>query len=272
MAKLKKSVRSKPSASRNEAGDLQARAEHLSRSLVESAQQIWMAGVGAFTRAQGEGSKLFEALVKEGMNIEKTTRKLAGGRVDAVRDAMEDRVGAVRGRASDTWDRLEKVFEDRVQRALVRLGIPGQEDLAELTARVDALSARSGASPRKPAAKSQPKSAAKPARKAPAKAPAKAARKAAKAPVRKAASRKRLPSAAKPVAPDEIYGVHADVFAASLLPRARRARPLCPPANPKLVRPLPSRLPAGGRFNPEGPATAGPSFFSGHAWPMPSFG
>ena len=200
MAKLKKSVRSKPSASRNEAGDLQARAEHLSRSLVESAQQIWMAGVGAFTRAQGEGSKLFEALVKEGMNIEKTTRKLAGGRVDAVRDAMEDRVGAVRGRASDTWDRLEKVFEDRVQRALVRLGIPGQEDLAELTARVDALSARSGASPRKPAAKSQPKSAAKPARKAPAKAPAKAARKAAKAPVRKAASRKRLPSAAKPVA------------------------------------------------------------------------
>ena len=193
MAKLKKSVRSKPSASRNEAGDLQARAEHLSRSLVESAQQIWMAGVGAFTRAQGEGSKLFEALVKEGMNIEKTTRKLAGGRVDAVRDAMEDRVGAVRGRASDTWDRLEKVFEDRVQRALVRLGIPGQEDLAELTARVDALSARSGASPRKPAAK--------PARKAPAKAPAKAARKAAKAPVRKAASRKRLPSAAKPVAP-----------------------------------------------------------------------
>ena len=190
MAKLKKSVRSKPSASRNEAGDLQARAEHLSRSLVESAQQIWMAGVGAFTRAQGEGSKLFEALVKEGMNIEKTTRKLAGGRVDAVRDAMEDRVGAVRGRASDTWDRLEKVFEDRVQRALVRL-----------TARVDALSARSGASPRKPAAKSQPKSAAKPARKAPAKAPAKAARKAAKAPVRKAASRKRLPSAAKPVAP-----------------------------------------------------------------------
>lgn len=198
MAKLKKSVRSKPSASRNDAGDLQARAEHLSRSLVESAQQIWMAGVGAFTRAQGEGSKLFEALVKEGMNIEKTTRQLAGGRVDAVRDAMEDRVGAVRGRASDTWDRLEKVFEDRVQRALTRLGIPGQEDLAELTARVDALSARSGAAPRKGArkapAKAQPKRAAKPARKAAAKAAGKSA-------ARKAAPRKRLPKAPKPVSP-----------------------------------------------------------------------
>lgn len=191
MAKLKKSVRSKPSASRNEAGDLQARAEHLSRSLVESAQQIWMAGVGAFTRAQGEGSKLFEALVKEGMNIEKTTRKLAGGRVDAVRDAMEDRVGAVRGRASDTWDRLEKVFEDRVQRALNRLGVPGRDDLAELTARVDALSAKAGVAPRKPAVRKPAAKAKRPAARA----------KAATKPAAKAAARKRLPKARRPVAP-----------------------------------------------------------------------
>jgi poly(hydroxyalkanoate) granule-associated protein len=187
VAKLKKSVRSKPAA-RNNASDLQARAEHLSRSLVESAQQIWMAGVGAFTRAQGEGSKLFEALVKEGMNIEKTTRKLAGGRVEAVRDAMEGHVGAVRGRASDTWDRLEKVFEERVQRALNRLGVPGREDIAELTARVDALAAKAGVAPRKaPAARKAA---------APAK-PRKAARPAAKKP----AARKRLPKAPKPVAP-----------------------------------------------------------------------
>lgn len=192
MAKLKKSVRSKPAAARNNAGDLQARAEHLSRSLVESAQQIWMAGVGAFTRAQGEGSKLFEALVKEGMNIEKTTRKLAGGRVDAVRDAMEGRVGAVRGRASDTWDRLEKVFEDRVQRALNRLGVPSREDIAELTARVDALGARGSAAARKPAARKP--AARKPAAKA--KAPAKRAK-----PAAKVAARKRLPKATKPVAP-----------------------------------------------------------------------
>ena len=141
MAKLKKTARAKPAASKSNAADIQARAEHLSRSLVESAQQIWMAGVGAFTRAQGEGSKLFEALVNEGMNIEKTTRKLATGKVDAVRDAMEDRVGAVRGRASDTWDRLEKVFEDRVQRALTRLGVPGRDDLKSLIARVDTLNA-----------------------------------------------------------------------------------------------------------------------------------
>jgi poly(hydroxyalkanoate) granule-associated protein len=144
MARLKKkntnaSGSAKGGAARNNAAELQAKAEQMSRSLRESAQQIWMAGVGAFTRAQGEGSKLFEALVKEGMNIEQHTRKLAGGRVDAVRDAVEDRVGVVRERASDTWDRLEKVFEERVQRALNRLGVPSREDLSDLTDRVETL-------------------------------------------------------------------------------------------------------------------------------------
>ena len=197
MAKLKKTARAKkPAAAKTSAADLQAKAEHLSRSLVESAQQIWMAGVGAFTRAQGEGSKLFEALVAEGMNIEKTTRKLATGKVDAVRDAMEGRVEHVRGRASDTWDRLEKVFEDRVQRALNRLGIPGREELTELSSRVDALTSqlKKSGSVAKPAGKAaKPAAAAKP----------KAARKsAAKAPAKKANSaRKALPKAARPIAP-----------------------------------------------------------------------
>jgi poly(hydroxyalkanoate) granule-associated protein len=208
VAKLKKTARAKPAAAKKSAADLQATAEHLSRSLVESAQQIWMAGVGAFTRAQGEGSKLFEALVKEGMNIEKTTRKLATGRVDAVRDAMEDRVGVVRERASDTWDRLEKVFEERVQRALNRLGIPGREELAELIVRVDALTAqlkKSGGQVQTAkaaktaraakAAKSAPKARKAATRKAPAKAASKPAAKPRKA------TRKTLPKAARPVAP-----------------------------------------------------------------------
>lgn len=195
MAKLKKSAQPKTTASKSSAAELQARAEHLSRSLVESAQQIWMAGVGAFTRAQGEGSKLFEALVKEGMSIEQTTRKLATGKVDAVRDAVEDRVGVVRERATDTWDRLEKVFEERVQRALNRLGVPSREDLADLNARVAALTAELRKLGKAPAAKAAPAS--KPAaRKTIAKAkPVAKATKATK-PARKA-----LPKAPKPIAP-----------------------------------------------------------------------
>jgi poly(hydroxyalkanoate) granule-associated protein len=190
VAKLKKSARNKSAAAANgSSAELQARAQQLSHSLVESAQQIWMAGVGAFNRAQGEGSKLFEALVSEGMSIEKHTRKVATGRVDAVRDAVEDRVAGARARATDSWDRLEKVFEDRVQRALNKLGIPGREEVAGLNARIDALTAQIRRNDGKPSARPAAKKA--PAAKKPA---------AKKAAPRKAA-RKSLPKAARPVAP-----------------------------------------------------------------------
>jgi poly(hydroxyalkanoate) granule-associated protein len=199
VAKLKKTVRSKAAASKHNASELQAKAEQMSRSLVESAQQIWMAGVGAFTRAQGEGSKLFEALVKEGMNIEQHTRKLATGKVDAVRDAVEDRVGVVRERATDTWDRLEKVFEERVQRALNRLGVPGREELSDLVGRVDALTAELKKIGGKPAAAKPAAKSSNGAKKAATK---RSAKPAAKAPVGKRKTTKKvLPKAAHPIAP-----------------------------------------------------------------------
>jgi poly(hydroxyalkanoate) granule-associated protein len=138
MAKFKKTA----GKTANRGGKAQsAQAERLSSTLSESAQQIWLAGVGAFGRAQAEGAKLFEALVKEGLNLEKTARGFAGGRADFVRDAVENHVGQARERATDTWDKLEKVFEVRVQKALVKLGVPGRDDLADLARRVEGLTA-----------------------------------------------------------------------------------------------------------------------------------
>lgn len=184
MAKFKKATKKTTSGRGSKASkaDAQKQAEQLSRSLSESAQQIWLAGVGAFSRAQAEGTKLFDALIKEGMTLEQTARKFAGGQADVVRDAVESKVGQARERAADTWDRLEKVFEERVQRALVKLGVPGRDDLNELSRQVDALTAELRRQGGKPAA----------ARKAPAK-------KSAKAPAARKARRK---SAAKSRASD----------------------------------------------------------------------
>lgn len=152
MAKFKKTA--KKTSTRSQPG-AQAQAERLSKTLSESAQQIWLAGVGAFGRAQAEGTKLFESLVKEGLNLEQTARKFAGGRADIVRDVVENTVGQARERANDTWDRLEQVFEDRVQRALVKLDVPGRSDLADFSRRVEALTAelrrQNGAAARAPA-------------------------------------------------------------------------------------------------------------------------
>lgn len=180
MAKLKKTAR-KSSSSNNP--DLQAQAERLSKNLGESAQQVWLAGVGAFGRAQAEGSKLFETLVKEGLSVEQITRKVAGGKVDAVRDAVESKVGQARERATDTWDRLEKVFEERVQRALRRLEVPSRQDLSTLIDRVDALNGELRKLGGVPARKSAPK---------------KATAKASGKPVKKPAAQK--PAAQKPAA------------------------------------------------------------------------
>lgn len=166
----------KAGASKGKPGPAPKSAEGLPRSIMESAQQIWLAGMGAFGRAQEEGTKLFETLVREGSTLESKTRRMATGKVDAVRDAVENRVGAVKERAADTWDRLEKVFEDRVQRALTRLGVPGRDDLRELSARVDALNAELRNLRGNRAAPATDKPAVRPAAKKPAaKAPAKAA-------------------------------------------------------------------------------------------------
>lgn len=138
----KKTPQSKRATVANPAAAIQAKAEQFSHSIIDSAQQIWHAGVGAFARAQEEGTRMFEALVREGMNIEKSTRSLANQRVEAVRGAMGERVEHARERASDTWDRLEKVFEQRVQRALTQLGIPGSKELQDLVGRVNELNAQ----------------------------------------------------------------------------------------------------------------------------------
>lgn len=193
MAKLKKTARKTASGAAKES---QAQAERLGKSITESAQQIWLAGMGAFNRAQAEGGKLFESLVRDGLSLEQTARKFAGNRADVVRDVVEGRVGQAKERAADTWDKLEKVFEDRVQRALVKLGVPGREDLNALTERVEQLTAELRKANGMPESK-------------PAKAPRKAAAKkattrtaATKAPAKKASPRKASKRVTKAAASD----------------------------------------------------------------------
>lgn len=194
MAKLKssKSRGSQPQSGKSQTAGLKSQAEGISKSIMESAQHIWLAGVGAFGRAQDEGTKLFEALVKEGTSLERKTRNLATGQVDAVRGAVESSVGQVRERASDTWDRLEKVFEDRVQRSLNRLGVPGRDEIQALTARVDELNRElrkiGGAKPARTASKAA----------APVSKPAAPARKAAKKVAKPAVKKAAKPAARKP--------------------------------------------------------------------------
>jgi poly(hydroxyalkanoate) granule-associated protein len=107
----------------------------VNENIVDFARLIWLAGLGAFAKAETEGGKLFEALVKEGEDVEARTRKIADETVESVKSKVDE----MKGLASDRWDKLEEMFEDRVSRVLNRLGVPTKEDIEELSRRVEAL-------------------------------------------------------------------------------------------------------------------------------------
>lgn len=112
---------------------------HLSGSVKDSAQQIWQAGLGAFTRAQAEGSKAFESLVKEGVSIQRKTTAAAEGKLSEATSKMSHMATDISSKASGQWDKLENIFEERVAKALNKLGVPSAKDVNALIARIDEL-------------------------------------------------------------------------------------------------------------------------------------
>jgi len=93
-----------------------------------SANQIWLAGLGAFADAQKQGGKLFDALVKEGEAVQKRATKAAG-----------QTIADVKATASKSWDKLEHVFEEGVAQALHTLNVPTKKEFDKLSRRVAEL-------------------------------------------------------------------------------------------------------------------------------------
>ncbi len=106
------------------------------QTIKDSAGQIWLAGLGAFAKAQEEGGKIFDSLVNDGKDLEKKTRNVTSSTVSEVRGAMEGTVTDVQAKASASWDKLEKIFEDRVAKALAALGVPSSDEIQTLSKRV----------------------------------------------------------------------------------------------------------------------------------------
>ncbi|GMV46581.1 MAG: hypothetical protein AMXMBFR66_19790 [Pseudomonadota bacterium] len=173
----------KKAAGRHGAGLGALQGSALAAAVKESAQQIWLAGMGAFGKAQAEGGKVFEALVKEGVNLQKKTQGLAEERINEMTGRMSAMADSVSAKAGQNWDKLEAIFEQRTAKAMNKLGVPTAKDVEALAKRVDALASavaklarRAPAAPhaaaKTPAAAAQPESAdaaqpAKPAKRAP---------------------------------------------------------------------------------------------------------
>jgi len=107
----------------------------LSEKIKDSARQIWLAGLGAYTKAEEDTGRFFEKLVKEGEEIETRTR----GAVEKQIKIVENRVEGVKERANGTLSKLESVFDKRVSATLNRLHIPTRSQVAKLEARIAVL-------------------------------------------------------------------------------------------------------------------------------------
>ena len=115
-------------------------ASPLSGAIKDSAQQIWLAGLGAFSKAQAEGGKAFETLVKEGLSIQRKTQAVAEERISEATHRVSDMASDFSSKPTGKWDKLENIFEDRVAKALNKLSVPSARDVDALIKRIDALS------------------------------------------------------------------------------------------------------------------------------------
>jgi poly(hydroxyalkanoate) granule-associated protein len=111
----------------------------LAQAVRDSAKEIWLAGLGAFAKAQQEGQKVFATLVKEGSTLQKKTRDFTEGKMSGVTGSVSNATQKISKQAAGTWDKLEQIFEDRVARALSSLGVPSGKEISALSARVEAL-------------------------------------------------------------------------------------------------------------------------------------
>ncbi len=142
VTKVKKAAASAKSASMKPAA--------LAENIKASAQQIYLAGLAQFGKAQQEGGKVFEGLVKEGLAIQRRTQAAAEERISEVTSKASGVANEVAAKATGQWNKLEDIFEDRVARALNKMGVPTAKDIQTLIARVDALAQKTGKTAAKP--------------------------------------------------------------------------------------------------------------------------
>lgn len=117
----------------------QAAGAQIQSTVKDSAQQIWQAGLEALNRAQAEGAKALESLVKESASIQRKTQAVAEEKLSEASSKVSHIATDISSKASGKWDKLENIFEERVAKALNSLGVPSAKDVNVLIARIDEL-------------------------------------------------------------------------------------------------------------------------------------
>ena len=100
-----------------------------------SINNIWLAGLGVASLAQKETVKAYDSLIKEGKTLESVSKKT----VKEVSDKAEKRFDNIRKVATKQFDKVENLFESRIETVLKKLDIPTVKDISTLSKKVDTL-------------------------------------------------------------------------------------------------------------------------------------
>jgi poly(hydroxyalkanoate) granule-associated protein len=146
-------------------------------------------------KAQEQGSKAIEALVNDGLAFQRKSQAEAQQRLQEATERLSHMASDFGQQATGRVDKLEHLFEDRVAKALHRLGMPTLLDIQMLNDRVAQVESQLAAAMKTPPAskKATPtKATGRPGAKVSAQAPGKTA---AKTAVQKPAKKTRPKSA-----------------------------------------------------------------------------
>jgi poly(hydroxyalkanoate) granule-associated protein len=129
----------------------------------DQAQQIWLAGLGAFSQAQKQGTQALQKMLQDGLDLQRQAQQTAEQKIADATEKMsamaqqlaQGKIPARKESKGPAWDTLEGLFEQRVAQALERLGWVSPERVDELEGRIRALEHQLGSKSARP-----PKSAA----------------------------------------------------------------------------------------------------------------
>jgi poly(hydroxyalkanoate) granule-associated protein len=93
-------------------------------------------------KVQSQGTKAFEALIADGLAFQRKTQWAAQEKISEATEQLTHLAKDFGQQTTGRIDRLEHLFEDRVARALTRLGIPAMTDIEALNQRIADLEAQ----------------------------------------------------------------------------------------------------------------------------------
>lgn len=104
------------------------------KSLADSINKVWNAGLGALAQAEKQGDELVQTLVKHGKKYEDL--------VPAAEEAVKDSLGVAKEQAARGIADIEAAIDRQIQKAIARAGLAKQTEIDGLKKEIASLKRR----------------------------------------------------------------------------------------------------------------------------------